>query len=132
MGKTMRIVHRGRVLLIPIMLMMLTMSVSTVTAANPPELIASDPPSGTTITTPPTQIVLTFSNATDPSMTGGYVHNVDGNIVSTAIAVSPDDPTKVIVTLTPNLASGWYMVMWNTALVGSDDYITGDMTFAIA
>jgi methionine-rich copper-binding protein CopC len=133
MGKTMRTVHRGRILLIPIMLMLLTMaSIGPVTAANPPEFVASDPPSGTTVTAPPTQIVLTFNNPTDPSMTGGYVHNVDGIIVSTAIAVSPDDPTKVIVTLTPNLASGWYMVMWNTALVGSDDYITGDMTFAIA
>ena len=129
----MQTVHRGRVLLIPIMLMMLTMaSVGSVAAANPPEFIASDPPSGATITTAPTQIVLTFSGPTDPSMTGGYVHNVDGVIVSTAIAVSPDDATKVIVTLTPDLASGWYMVMWNTALVGSDDYITGDVTFEIA
>jgi methionine-rich copper-binding protein CopC len=103
-----------------------------VAAENPPEFTASDPPSGATVDTAPTQITLTFSQPTDPSMTGGYVHNVDGVIVSTAIAVSQDDPTKVIVTLTPGLASGWYMVMWNTALVGSDDYLTGDMTFQIA
>lgn len=129
----MRIVHRGRGFLIAMLLMALMLaSVATVAASNPPEFIASEPPSGATITTAPTEIMLTFSQPTDPSMTGGYVHNVDGIIVSTAIAVSPDDPTKVIVTLAPGLASGWYMVMWNTALVGSDDYITGDITFAIA
>jgi methionine-rich copper-binding protein CopC len=129
----MRVRHRSRgflIILLPMVLMMA--GVGTVTAANPPEFIASEPPSGAVVAPPPPQIVLTFSQPTDPSMTGGYVHNVDGIIVSTAIAVSPDDPTKVIVTLTPDLTSGWYMVMWNTALVGSDDYITGDLTFAIA
>ncbi len=129
----MQVRQRGRGFLIAVLLFTLTMaSVGTVAAANPPEFIASDPPSGAVIATPPTQITLTFSKPTDPSMTGGYVHNVDGIIVSTAIAVSADDPTKVIVTLTPGLPSGWYMVMWNTALVGSDDYITGDVTFEIA
>ncbi|HEY8292867.1 MAG TPA: copper resistance protein CopC [Thermomicrobiales bacterium] len=129
----MRIWHSSRGFLITLLSMMLIMaSVGTVTAANPPEFIASEPPSGAVVAAPPTQIILTFSQPTDPSMTGGYVHNVDGIIVSTAIAVSPDDPTKVIVTLTPGLASGWYMVMWNTALVGSDNYITGDLTFDIA
>jgi len=107
LGKTMQIWRRGRDLLIATLLMALAMtSVNAVAAANPPEFIASEPPSGATIATPPTQIVLTFSKPTEPSMTGGYVHNVDGIIVSTAIAVSTDDPTKVIVTLTPNLASG--------------------------
>ncbi|MGI8856351.1 MAG: copper resistance CopC family protein [Thermomicrobiales bacterium] len=103
-----------------------------VAASNPPEFITSDPPSGMTIATAPTQIVLTFSNPTDPAMTGGYVHNVDGIIVSTAIKVSADDASKVIVTLAPGLTSGWYMVMWNTALVGSDDILSGDVTFEIA
>ncbi len=129
----MRVLHRGRGLLIAMLLMTLTMaSVGNIAASNPAEFIASDPPSGATVATAPTQITLTFSKPTDPSMTGGYVHNVDGIIVSTTIKVSASDPTKVIVTLTPNLASGWYMVMWNTALVGSDDYITGDVTFEIA
>ncbi len=129
----MQIWRGGRGFLIARVLIALVMAnVSAVAAATPPEFIASEPPSGATIATPPTQIVLTFSKPTDPSMTGGYVHNVDGVIVSTTIAVSTDDPTKVIVTLTPNLASGWYMVMWNTALVGSDEYLTGDVTFAIA
>ena len=129
----MRVWHGARGVLIVAFLMALMMTnIGAVTAANPPEFITSEPPSGAVIATPPTRITLTFSKPTNPSMTGGYVHNVDGIIVSTAIAVSPDDPTKVIVTLTPNLASGWYMVMWNTALVGSDDYITGDVTFDIA
>jgi methionine-rich copper-binding protein CopC len=124
--------HGGRILLVATLVAFLLVMGGIVSASNPPEFIASDPPSGMTVESAPTQVVLTFSSPTDPAMTGGYVHNVDGIIVSTAIAVSPDDPTKVIVTLTPDLTSGWYMVMWNTALVGSDDYITGDLTFAIA
>src|SRR5438132_1089092 len=68
-------------------------------ATNQPEFVTSVPVTGTTITTPPTQVVLTFSKAMDPGMTGGYVHNVDGVIVSTSIKVSADDPTKIIVTL---------------------------------
>lgn len=128
----MRALHGGRGLLVAMLLMTLTLASVGTVAANPPEFISSEPPSGATIAIPPTQITLTFSKPTDPGMTGGYVHNVDGIIVSTAIRVSANDPTKVIVTLTPNLASGWYMVMWNTALVGSDDYITGDVTFEIA
>lgn len=114
------------------MTLMLAMG-GAVSASNPPEFIASDPPSGMTVETAPTQVVLTYSSPTDPAITGGYVHNVDGIIVSTAINVSPDDATKVIVTLSPGLPSGWYMVMWNTAFAGNDDNIlSGDMTFEIA
>jgi copper resistance protein C len=129
----MRRAHAGRILLIVTLLVTLMLATGgAVSAENPPEFIASDPPSGMTVEPAPTQVVLTFSNPTDPAMTGGYVHNVDGEIVSTAIRVSPDDATKVIVTLAPDLTSGWYMVMWNTALLGSDDILSGDITFEIA
>jgi methionine-rich copper-binding protein CopC len=130
--KAMERAHGYRILIAMLLLTFALASGGAVAASNPPEFIASDPPSGMTIETAPTQIVLTFSNATDPDMTGGYVHNVDGIIVSTAIKVSPDDPTKVLITLAPDLTSGWYMVMWNTALVGSDDILSGDLTFEIA
>jgi methionine-rich copper-binding protein CopC len=130
---TMRMRAVGRVFLIGMMLVaLIAASGGAVSATNPPEFVTSDPVTGTTITTPPTQVVLTFSKEMDPGMTGGYVHNVDGVIVSTSIKVSADDPTKIIVTLAPNLISGWYMVMWNTALVGSDDILFGDVTFEIA
>jgi methionine-rich copper-binding protein CopC len=122
----------GRILLIAMLMIGLLATGGAVSASNPPEFIASDPPSGMTVESAPTQVVLTFSNPTDPAMTGGYVHNVDGIIVSTAINVSSDDATKIIVTLSPDLTSGWYMVMWNTALLGSDDILSGDITFEIA
>jgi methionine-rich copper-binding protein CopC len=125
--------HGGRILLIAIVMTLMLAMGGAVSASNPPEFVASDPPSGMTVDAAPTQVILTFSGPTDPAMTGGYVHDVDGIIVSTAINVSPDDATKVIVTLTPGLPSGWYMVMWNTALAGNDDNIlSGDMTFEIA
>jgi methionine-rich copper-binding protein CopC len=123
----------GRILLVATLMTLMLAIGGGVSASNPPEFVASDPPSGMTVDTAPTQVVLTFSSPTDPAMTGGYVHNVDGIIVSTAINVSPDDATKIIVTLSPDLTSGWYMVMWNTALVSDDDNIlSGDMTFEIA
>lgn len=129
----MRISNGARVLLAAVLLIaLIAASGGTVAAENPPEFLSSDPASGATVTTAPAQIVLTFSKATDPGMTGGYAHNVEGNIVSTGIKVSPDDPTKIIVSLAPDLTSGWYMVMWNTALVGSDDVLFGDVTFEIA
>lgn len=123
----------GRFLLIAMLLIaLIAAGGGAVSAENPPELLSSDPPSGVTLATAPAQVVLTFSKATDPGMTGGYVHNVDGAIVSTGIKVSADDPTKIIVTLAPDLTRGWYMVMWNTALAGSDEPIFGDVTFEIA
>lgn len=129
----MRMRDGARVFLIAVLLIaLIAASGGAVAAENPPEFLSSDPPSGVTLATAPTQITLSFSRATDPGMTGGYVHNVDGVIVSTSIKVSGDDPTKVIVTLAPNLTSGWYMVMWNTALVGSDEPIFGDVTFEVA
>jgi methionine-rich copper-binding protein CopC len=128
----MRSAYGCRIFLIAALLAVLVLAGGAVSAANPPEFLASDPPSGVTVATAPEQVVLTFSKPLDGGMTGGYVHSVDGVIVSTSIKVSPDDATKVIVSLAPNLSSGWYMVMWNTALVGSDDFLTGDITFEIA
>lgn len=128
-----RVQASGRAFLTVVLLLaLITVSGGAVSATNPPEFITSDPVTGTTITTPPTQVVLIFSHAMDPGMTGGYVHNVDGVIVSTSIKVSADDPTIIVVSLAPNLTSGWYMVMWNTALVGSDELLFGDVTFEIA
>lgn len=122
--------QRSRSILIAILLIMLTMTgAGLVSAANGPPFVASDPPSGATITAPPTQITVTFANPLDSSLTGGYVHDMDGKIVSTSIKVSTDDSRKIIITLGPNLVSGWYMVMWNTAVQGSGDIIFGDTTF---
>jgi methionine-rich copper-binding protein CopC len=67
----MRRAHAGRILLIVTLLVTLMLATGgAVSAENPPEFIASDPPSGMTVETAPTQVVLTFSNPTDPAMTG--------------------------------------------------------------
>jgi hypothetical protein len=65
-------------------------------------------------------------------MTGGYVHSLDNVIVSTGVHIAPDDPTKIVITLTPDLPSGWYMVMWNTAMNGDDETIAGMQEFNVA
>ncbi len=129
----MRMRHGGRVFTAAMLLLVLCMTGGApAAAANPPEFVGSVPPSGTTVITAPQQITLIFSKPMNPTMTGGYVHDENGTVVSTGIKVNPDDPRRITVTLGPNLLSGWYMVMWNTALDGSDDYIMGDVTFAIA
>lgn len=94
--------------------------------------ISISPPDSATLTVAPTEVVLTFNAPVDPNMTGGYVHNLDNVIVSTGVRIAPDDPTKVIIALTPNLPSGWYMVMWNTAMPGADGTIAGMQEFNVA
>jgi methionine-rich copper-binding protein CopC len=93
--------------------------------------ISISPPDSATVAVSPSEVVLTFSAPVDPTLTGGYVHNLDNVIVSTGVRIAPDDPTKII-TLTPNLPSGWYMVMWNTTMNGGDDSIAGMQGFNVA
>ncbi len=129
----MRVRHRSRIFCTAMLFLTLAgMSALPAGAANPPEFVDSVPQSGTTITTAPTQISLLFSMPMNPDLTGGYVHDVNGMIVSTSIKVDANDPTKIMITLAPNLSSGWYMVMWNTAPGSSEDVIFGDVTFNIA
>lgn len=100
--------------------------------AAPAVFTAINPPDSATLTASPPQVVLTFSAPIDPVMTGGYVHDLSGTIVSTGVRVSPDDRAQVVIALAPNLPSGWYMVMWNTAPDGSDDLLSGMTQFNIA
>lgn len=94
--------------------------------------ISVSPPDSATVAVSPSEVVLTFSAPVDPDMTGGYVHTLDNVIVSTGVRIAPDDPTKVVISLTPNLPSGWYMVMWNTTMNGGDDSIAGMQEFNVA
>jgi methionine-rich copper-binding protein CopC len=94
--------------------------------------IGISPPDSATVTVSPSEVVLTFNAPVDATMTGGYVHNLDNVIVSTGVRIATDDPTKIIISLTPNLPSGWYMIMWNTAMPGADDSIAGMQEFNVA
>ncbi len=105
---------------------------STVGATSPPGFVSSNPTDAATISSDLSQYTLTFSTPVNPTMTGGYISDVNGAIVSISITVSADDPTTIIIGLAPNLSMGWYMVMWNTALSGSDDPLAGMTTFNIA
>lgn len=90
------------------------------------------PADSATVAVSPAEVVLTFNAPVDPLMTGGYVHNLDNVIVSTSVRIAPDDPTMVIISLSPNLPPGWYMVMWNTAMSGADETIAGMQEFNVA
>jgi methionine-rich copper-binding protein CopC len=100
--------------------------------AAPFACISISPPDSATVAVSPSEVVLTFSAPVDPDMTGGYVHTLDNVIVSTGVRIAPDDPTKVVISLTPNLPSGWYMVMWNTMMNGGDESIAGMQEFNVA
>jgi methionine-rich copper-binding protein CopC len=94
--------------------------------------IAISPADSATVAVSPAEVVLTFNAPVDPLMTGGYVHNLDNVIVSTGVRVAADDPAKIIISLLPNLPTGWYMVMWNTAMRGADEMIAGMQEFNVA
>jgi methionine-rich copper-binding protein CopC len=100
--------------------------------ATPFACISISPPDSATVAVSPSAVVLTFNAPVDLTMTGGYVHNLDNVIVSTGVHIAPDDPTQIVITLMPDLPSGWYMVMWNTAMNGDDETIAGMQEFNVA
>jgi methionine-rich copper-binding protein CopC len=94
--------------------------------------ISIDPPDSATVSVSPAEVVLNFSAPVDPMLTGGYIHNLDNVIVSTGVRIDANDPAKIIISLTPNLPSGWYMIMWNTTPLGGDESIAGMQEFNVA
>src|SRR5208282_168347 len=75
-------------------------------------LIRSDPPSNSVLSTSPRQIKLYFTEQVDPKLSGAKVYDSTGKEVDTGFSVDPSDATLIIVTL-PTLPSGVYTVSWH-------------------
>lgn len=124
--------HKTRLVLLPALVLVALLTGTLAVADAPQGLVRADPPDAVTLPIGPQRIVLTYGMPLNPAMTGGYVSDVGGALVSTSVRVNSNDPTQIIIGLAPNLPSGWYMVMWNTALAGGDDPLDGMTTFNVA
>jgi copper resistance protein C len=97
------------------------------------ELDTMTPANGSTVTTPPTEIVATFTEALDPAKSSLVVVNGSGAQIATGGAVAPDDTKKMTLAL-PSLEPGTYQVRWTStsALDGDLDRGTTGFTYASA
>ncbi len=87
-------------------------------------LQSADPPDKAVLTKAPAQIVLTFTQPTSLTKSGGSVTDASGTLVSIGSKVDPSDGMKMVIDLKPSLSSGNYTVKWNTytdAVNGPDD-----------
>ncbi len=88
---------------------------------------SSVPAPNATVTTVPTQVVITFSEETSATKSGGSVTDASGATVSTGFKVNLDDRTMMAIALKPSLPNGVYTVKWNS--LTEDDNGMADGTF---
>lgn len=91
-------------------------------------LKTSVPAANATLPAAPAQIVITFSEETSATKSGGSVTDAGGATVSTGFKVDLNERTKMTIDLKPNLPGGVYTVKWNTFT--DDDSGMADGTFA--
>ena len=94
-------------------------------------LVSSIPADNATLTTPPSQVELFFSEAIDPNLSKISVMDTNGTRVDAGDAhLDPSDATHMIVSLT-TLGDGVYTVAW-TAVSATDGHQTsGSYPFAV-
>ncbi|RYE10516.1 MAG: copper resistance protein CopC [Hyphomicrobiales bacterium] len=91
-------------------------------------LIASEPATGTILTTAPDEIVLTFSEAA--SALAVHLIDVDGTRTALTNDAALADGNRIVVTLPSGLANGTHMLSWRAA--SSDGHpISGTVIFSI-
>jgi methionine-rich copper-binding protein CopC len=96
-----------------------------------PRLQASNPASGTTLTTSPKDIRMTFSEELVPSFTGLELKSASGKSVATDKAkLVPGDNRSIVVPIMSRLAVGTYSVSWHAVSVDTHR-ISGSYKFKI-
>jgi methionine-rich copper-binding protein CopC len=91
----------------------------------------ADPPVGSELSTPPQQLVLTFTEGVEPLFTTVRLHDPSGNDVPIGKPhTEPGNDRKLVVPL-PSLGRGTYTVTWHATSV--DTHKTeGSFQFTIA
>lgn len=118
-------------------LLIAAVAVATVTMASAggvsahARLTASVPADKATVTTVPPQVLLTFSEETSPTKSGGSVIDARGATVSTGFTVDLNDRTRMTIALKPNLPNGVYTVRWNSLTEEDNGAADGTFTFTI-
>jgi len=93
-------------------------------------LAESSPADGATVADPPTEVVLTFTEAPDPALAVIHVLDASGQRVETGKAEIPGVPTKVRVPL-PQLPKGTYTVTWRMTSASDGHTTVGSVAFGI-
>jgi copper resistance protein C len=95
------------------------------------ELVSSNPKAGSSVATPPTEIVLTFSEALDPKKSSMTVAMVGDPVRFRGGTVSASAP-KVMRLAVPDLGTGEFDVHWTSASAEDGDLDRGDFAFNVA
>lgn len=112
--------------LITVVLIVLGMGVGSASAHA--ELVGSEPGEAQTLTTPPRQIILTFTEAVRAGSAEVVVRGADGRSVTTGPATVADAVVQQPVDLSSN---GSYLVAYR--VVSQDGHpVTGELTFSYA
>ncbi len=94
-------------------------------------LVSSIPADNATLTTPPSQVELYFSEAVDPNLSKISVMDSTGKRVDAGNAhLDPSDATHMIVSLT-TLGDGVYSVSWTAVSATDGHQTTGSYPFAV-
>lgn len=103
---------------------------TAVAASAHAELVSTDPPAGSHVTTSPKSVTLTFGEHVEISLGAIRVYDASGRAVSVSTARHPNgDGDKVAVDL-PKLADGSYVVAWR--VVSADSHpVHAAFTFTV-
>ncbi|MBV8718692.1 MAG: CopD family protein [Chloroflexi bacterium] len=104
-----------RHLIAPVLASLLYLGLVPATASAHANLDRADPPPGSQLDQPPTQLHLTFSEAVDGSFSRVQLLNTKGDAVDRGDShVAPGDPLSLIVSVPDQLPNGVYTVAWRT------------------
>lgn len=113
-----------------LLVMALTLALATPVSAHA-EYKSSMPPDKGTVQQAPSQVMITFSEETNPTKSGGSVTDASGTTVSTGFKVDLNQRTNMTIALKPNLGNGIYTVKWNTFTDDDSGMADGTFTFTI-
>lgn len=96
-------------------------------------LLRSDPPANTTLTTPPIQVRMWFSEDLNPTFSTAAVVNPGNQRVDLKNArLASGDPREMDITVTPNLPASAYVVVWRTQSADDGHILRGSFRFSVA
>jgi len=90
----------------------------------------ASPAVGSTVHTPPAEVRIQYAEQLEPAYSAAHVEDGSGATVSTAAHVDPNEPSVLVVPLSP-LKPGRYKVIWKVLSV--DTHVTnGTFPFTVA
>jgi copper resistance protein C len=126
---TPRVVGRRRSVTLAAALFALTALLPATVLAHA-ELDTITPGDASTLDTPPTEVVATFTEALDPSKSSLVVVAAGGAQVASGGQVGADDPKKMTLAL-PALEPGDYEIRWTSSSAEDGDIARGTTTFTV-